>query len=586
MRNKLTNILKSAFSNFEMSLRSIILVFVPLITLFSVMSDRSPYNYINIVLYGIEIVLMLFYVWKWKKFRFDILTVYLIIFNLTILLSQIVNKRISEYPTTILLLSIFAIVFYQFVYSEKNKNLIYRLIVFGGLLFAAYFIFTYRKDLLSLNFADRLGRDFSDQNDMAKYLSIFGLLSIIDLYQEKRFWKIFPVVSILVFVLLILISGSVSNLLCFIVTGILVLIFSSKRKNRLFVAVGILIMAGFVYGIIQLPFMSYFKTRIDGIFNAFFEPGEKVDGSASDRIKLFVEGFELFLTRPFLGYGYDQVQYYTHGVGMFSHSNIAELLASFGVVGFLAFEALIVYPLYYAFKNDKYKKEAITTLFYLFIFQFFLIIFRKKIEFMLIPLGFACIVEGDSPALEVSFVGFKPMFIKQQPVQIKPKKKILLIYAKDDDDTLMLPASKYKGMISKEFDIQTCLITDKNSDLRYDFVLNKNTSNFMFKRSAMDLLDKTNPTFIITSKEYCDFISKAAFGKNVKIINFINESDLIREKQFNRKIYCVIEKKEPFDSESVKQKNIDNNVIKINNFNNKEELNNLLNLLTNNKNYV
>lgn len=576
---KIASHIKNLFINWETSFHTVILGFVPLITLFSVMSDRQPYNYINIALYAVEILLIVFYVWKWKRFRFDVLTFCIVLFNICILVSQIINKRLGEYPTTILLLSVFAIVFYQFVYNEENKDFIYELIVIGGLLFALYFIFTYRSSLLSLNFADRLGEDFSDQNDLAKYLAIFALLSLGDIYKEKRYWKILPVVSTIIFVLLMLISGSVSNLLCFFFVGLLILIFCAKRKNRLYVLVGAFVLGAAIYGAIQLPFMKYFKDRLDGIFNAFFEPGEKVDGSASDRIKLFVEGFELFLTRPLFGYGYDQVQYYTHGIGQFSHSNVVELLASFGVVGFLAFETLLVYPLYYSFKNDKYRKNASITLFYLFLFQFFLIIFRKKIEFMLIPLGFSAIIESESKAIEMTFDGFKPTIVKivKPHVQIKPR-ILLLSFSTSQKNVLSL--TDCKKIIDENFEFKSCLVNSKETNkIKYDFSLDYSKNNFKLKRSIADVLDEVNPTFVIVPYDYAKLVAKASFGKNLKVLCYITGGDTTENLPQSYKIYKIFESKEPLVDDVKKKKSIDKHNLYVEKIKSKKEFNNLINLL-------
>ena len=573
---KLIRITKNLFIDWETSFRTLILAFIPLITAFSVMSDRNPYNYINIALYAVEIPLIIFYVWKWKKFRFDILTFCIVLFNITIFISQIFNKRISEYPTTILLLSIFAITFYQFAYNEKNKDLIYKLIVIGGLLFAAYFIFSYRYSLLALNFADRLGDDFSDQNDLSKYLTIFALLSMADIFKQKRFQKILPLTSTLIFIFLMLITGSVSNLLCFIIVGFPTLIFCSKRKNRFYVLLGTLILALIVYGLIQLPFMEYFKKRIDGIFNAFFEPGEKVDGSASDRIKLFTEGFNLFLTRPFFGYGYDQVQYYTHGKGMFSHSNIAELLASFGIVGFLSFEVLLVYPLYYSFNNDKYKKNAVITLGYLFAFQFFLIIFRKKIEFMLIPLGFSYLIDGDNKAIEVFFDGLKPT-VEKVPKINQVSKTIVLLLNFDCSKDQIFTLSNLNRMCGADYELKTCVITSNDKgNHKYDMSLIHQQSKYRLRRELSDIIDEVNPRYIITNLEFASFVASSSLGKSLKIISLLTVDDLENKALRNHKIYGVIEGEKGLE---ITSNNVKTHKIYCEKINTKKDFNNLINLL-------
>lgn len=580
MKTKLFNYFKTHFNSLSSFLRTSILLLVPLITLFSVMSDRNPYNIINIGLYAVEIVLILIYVWKYKKFRFDILTFCIVLFLICILISQITNNRLSQYPTTILLLGVFAIVFYQFLVNEENKEVVYKLIVIGGILFAIYFIYWYfvrptgTFDFSLFNFDNRLGEDFSDQNDLAKYLAIFALLSLIDIYKERRFWKILPTISLLIFIYLVLVTGSVSNLLCLTIVGILAIIFCSKRKNRLYVLIGIVALGAILYGMMQLPFMKYFKTRIDGIFNSFFDPEEKVDGSASDRIKLFLEGFRLFLNRPFLGFGYDQVQYYTHGAGQFSHSNVVEVLASFGIVGFLAFETLIVYPIYYAFKNDYYKKNSVLSLLYLFVFQFFLIIFRKKIEYMLIPLGFSCIIEN-SRGFEVTFNGFKPNITFISGSLVHPKKTILLV-SNAGENVFELQGPKFSEFFGEDFVIKTCTIGEQISNIKSDFnIIPKR--RYFFIRKMGDVLDEVNPSYVFSTKDLSLIVAKASLGKNIKIA--YRNDDLSIKRIKHRKVYQITEGEKPIDKDEKKIKKQDYHIIYLANIDRKTELKKLIVLL-------
>lgn len=579
---KIKSLIRKYFGGLEVALHTLILLFVPLITLFSVMSDRNPYNYINIALYVVEIILIIFYVWKFKYFRFDILAFCIVLFNLTILISQILNKRISEYPTTILLLSVFSVIFYQFVIHEENKTKIYRLILIGGLLFAAYFIYTYfikpttKIDILSVQFGDRLGDDFADQNDLAKYLAIFGILSLIEYFKAKRWLKILPILSFGLFTFLVLITGSVSNLLCLVIVSLFVLIFCSKRKNRLIVLFSVLAIGATIFGLMQLPFLKYFKERIDGIFNAFFDQTEKVDGSATDRIKLFLEGFRLFLTRPFFGFGYDQIQYYTHGIGQFSHSNVVELLGSFGVVGFLAFETLIVYPLYYAYNNDHYKTNAFFTLLYLFVFQFFLIIFRKKIEFMLIPLGFSSIVGADSKAIELSFKRIKPTFTKVGKVKPSPNKNVLFV-SSENGNNVGITRKVCARLCDKNFDLKTCIITSDMTKNNFDYSVEKSKSKWSLKRKLADVLDDVNPVIIIVSQEEVKLVQQASFGKNTKILCYIQNDSKIVKKNYGSKVYKILEG----DIKNNEQNNrkLDNRVLFVKKFSSKKEFNNLISLL-------
>ena len=136
---KLTSKIKESFSSFETTIQTMIWVLIPLMVFFSVMSDRTPYNYINFVLYGIESILILFYVFKYKRFVIDHYSLIIVLFNLMILVSQIVNGTLLEFPRTILLLSLFSIIFYQFVITVETKESLFLAILVGGVFFGLRF---------------------------------------------------------------------------------------------------------------------------------------------------------------------------------------------------------------------------------------------------------------------------------------------------------------------------------------------------------------------------------------------------------------------------------------------------------------
>ena len=403
----LTNIksrITNCFSSIEKSLKSIILILVPLMVMFLVMSDRSPYNYITVIIYGLESLLIITYIIKFHQFVFDKLTCLLLIFLTTILLSQVVNVALFDFPRTLLLLSLFSIIFYQFLItlSSGEKELVYKLIVFGGLLFVAYFFVFYFKSIIHLDFGDRLGREFSDQNDLAKNLSVFAVISEVLVFKVSFRKKIFYIVSTLLFFFVILTTGSISNLLVFSLISIILVIFSTKEKKRFIAFLCVLVLFGVFVAVLQLPMMSYFKTRIVNMINSLFSNSNNVDHSFIDRFYLAQYGIRLFSSKPVFGYGYNQVQYYTWGKDSFSHNNFIELLASFGVLGFLTFEFLFFYPLFKSYKK-KNIGLIVFPIIYLLIFQVFLVIFRKKIEYILLTLAYSCIESAGKTGISIRF---------------------------------------------------------------------------------------------------------------------------------------------------------------------------------------
>lgn len=212
--------------------------------------------------------------------------------------------------------------------------------------------------------------------------------------------------------------GFTSNLLVLSLLTIGLIVYMAKGRRKLFAIIGIVATIIVFIILLQLPFMAYFKTRIENMVNTITTGSGSVDYSFIDRFNLAIYGLRLFTSKPLFGYGYDQVQFYTWGKDAFSHNNFVEVLASFGILGFLAFEALLLYPLFKNWKKQK-KELAVFSLLYIFMFQFFLIVFRKKIEYFLIPLAFSFI---DYPVYKCYMVGLenKKLYLSKQTIYSEP----------------------------------------------------------------------------------------------------------------------------------------------------------------------
>lgn len=563
---KMKKLFKTYFGSFELTLKTIVLLLIPIATLFSVMSDRTPYNYFNIGIYGVLSVIIVFYVARYKTFKFDIFTVLVLVFNLTILVSQIINNRFLEYPRTILLLSAFSIIIYQFFINIDNKQIIFKLILFGGLAFAFYFVLTYRRELLSLNFAERLGDKFSDQNDLSKYLSLFGLISINCAIKSKKFWKIPYILSALIFVGIILITGSISNMLCFIICCLILFVINTKRQNRLIAILIIVFAIAVIYAIIQLPSMSYFKKRIEEIFNALSKTEGKEDGSALERSALFSEALRLFLTRPLFGYGYDQVQYYTHSVGQFSHNNFTELGASFGVFGLIAYEALLLMPLFRMVKNKKIDQNLLILTVYLFIFQIFLVIFRKKIEFVLMPLFFSISCYGYYSCVEVGIKNKRLFYsivhstkeIDEKTVENNQKMKVLFLF--DASESSLNHINDFYKKMNDVCSIKGFVVKNSTDNIsnNYNHFQTYDISNKIFGYRKLSLaIDKFKPDVVYISGNLLNLRFLNCIGFTKKIVCYLNENfneKTIFKKKSIKYVVCSKKDKDRLERLSKKKK--------------------------------
>lgn len=493
------------------------------------------------MVYGVLSILIIFYVARYKTFKFDIFTVLIIVFNLIIFVSQLLNKRVSEFPRTIILLSLFSIVVYQFFINVENKNAVFKAILIGGVIFALYFIYTYRKEIIHFDFSDRIGDKFSDQNDLSKYLSVFGLISLIAFVSAKKWMKVLYAFSAAMFVGIILLTGSISNILCFIICGLILLIVNTKRQNRWITILIIVSIILLLIIIVQLPGMEYFKKRIEEIFNALSKTDGKKDGSAADRAALFSEGLRLFLTRPLFGFGYDQVQHFTHGVGLFSHNNFIELGASFGVLGLLAYETLLLMPLIKMFKHKRINQNLLILVIYLFVFQFFLVIFRKKIEFILMPLFFSISCFGYYSYVEVGLKN-KRVFARyvkstkefeEKVIEEDRKIRVLNLYSVDEFssgyskelESLLFEQVNLRS-IGVKYDLTDC--DNASDDL---FIINKKI--FKYRKLSFEI-DKYKPDVVYVDSNLLNFGFASCIGFSKKVVCYIR-NDFDYEKLYKRK---------------------------------------------------
>lgn len=516
------------------------------------------------MVYGVLSILIIFYVARYRTFKFDIFTALIIIFNLIIFVSQLLNKRVSEFPRTIILLSLFSIVVYQFFVNIENKNAVFKAILIGGVIFALYFIYTYRKEIIHFDFSDRIGDKFSDQNDLSKYLSVFGLISLISILSAKKWMKVLYAFSGAMFVGIILLTGSISNILCFIICSLILLIVNTKRQNRWITILIIVSIILLLIIIVQLPGMEYFKKRIEEIFNALSKTDGKKDGSAADRAALFSEGLRLFLTRPLFGFGYDQVQHFTHGVGLFSHNNFIELGASFGVLGLLAYETLLLMPLIKMFKHKRINQNLLILVIYLFIFQFFLVIFRKKIEFILMPLFFSISCFGYYSYYEVGIKDRKlfARYVKstkefeEKVIEEDRKIRVLNLYSADDFSSHY--SKELESLLSEKIEIRSIGVkynSSSDGDTSDNaFIMNKKI--FKYRKLSFEI-DKFKPNVVYVDSKLLNFGFASCIGFTKKIVCYLrNDFDYEELYKRNRIQYVAfnMETKKRFETSTKKNK--------------------------------
>ena len=233
-----------------------------------------------------------------------------------------------------------------FFYQSKNYDvLFYALFVSGiALMLFSFVVYGFEGFFDILQEEERLGGEISNENTFGKifaYGVISGLYLVI---YQKKYWC-----SIVCFLFLAfsLASGSRKAILIIII-GVTLLLFIKvglKRPVAFVVILATLLTSLFL--IIQLPMFSVANER----FITLIFGGEN-DYSTHARNRMIAVGVDLFTQKPLIGWGvasYASVS----GFNTYSHNNFIEMLANYGIIGFVLYYSIHTYILLTLFVKIK-----------------------------------------------------------------------------------------------------------------------------------------------------------------------------------------------------------------------------------------
>lgn len=356
----------------------------------------SPFNYINIILAAVFIGSSLLYICINKivpQIGFFVICASLII---VCMLASFIANGFNGFPRTPLLMGLLSI--FSYIWFSNNKHYI-KIYLFGFLvaswLFLLFFTGVEFKAIINPNLSNRIGTYFGNQNDVARHIMFVFLINCYFIYAFKR--KAFMVLAIVISLLssyYLILTGSISNILLLFIIMICFLIVISPKRIKAFIifGFGVLLILAFVL-LFTVSALSPIKNRILSIISSLFGVGDyRIDSSTIGRFSAAIYGFRLFAESPLFGNGYNSV---VNNYKIMAHNNIAEMGADYGIIALFAEEALILFPFLQLKKSAK-KAKAFIILFssYLFLIQFFLVIFNSKIESLLIPL--IIVLSGES----------------------------------------------------------------------------------------------------------------------------------------------------------------------------------------------
>ncbi len=369
----------------------------------------SPFNKINIILVGVFIFTTLaFLVVNKIKPRLSIFTICVVGIIACVLISFVANG-FNSFPKTPLLMCVLS--FFVYLWFDANRKIL-NFYLFGLLIASYLFLITFFvsefSSIIHPNFSSRIGSSLGNQNDVARHLVFAFAINCYYIYSFKN--KLLIILSSILSVVsfyFVFLTGSISNLLLLTVVLVIFATIISKKKARPFIILAsisfVIILVILVFAI---PVLSSTKNRILSIISSLFGIGDYgIDSSTTGRFSAALYGFRLFLDSPLFGNGFNSV---VGNYKIMAHNNIAEIGADYGMFALLFEEVIIAYPLFV--RRDCNKKATIFVILiciYIFLVQFFLVVFNSKIESILLPLAFVLSNNDKLPKL------FHPKTIEQ-----------------------------------------------------------------------------------------------------------------------------------------------------------------------------
>jgi O-antigen ligase len=244
-------------------------------------------------------------------------------------------------------------------YSQKESVLeLLESVKWAGYILTIYSIAFYGMDTIRATLAaeGRIDNAYTNVNSIAMLAAISLVITVFQcLYYKVSFTIIFSVPEIV----LIAASGSRKALLTAGIGILLVVVFRYTSRNVLktiFRYIVLAIIAIFIVRVfLYLPIFAGLNERMEGMLAVFTGKGA-VEHSALLRQQYILAGIAQFKKTPILGIGIANSNYILQaafGKDTYLHNNFVEMLACGGVVGFLMYYFMELWPFLKLWKHRK-----------------------------------------------------------------------------------------------------------------------------------------------------------------------------------------------------------------------------------------
>ncbi len=285
---------------------------------------------------SIYVCLFLFY-----ELMIDSIFISMLLFCIFALISTLLNG-FYDFNFTPIFLTIVALTIYSFCKSNiESRKIMLFLSYASTIIFSFIYLIIYRNEILSLDFS-RLGSFFGDINDIAIFFGFGFTISFYLLtHRRKASCIILSVTSLFLFGLCGMTTGSKIFLLIAIVSMLACIIHRFGVQKWYLSLFTIIAIAIFTILILNLSFFSTIKHRLLSMLSTLL--GQEIGGvrntdySSLTRFFMFLDGIEMFLRKPFFGFGIRGFYIFSSFGYGWSHNHISESLSSFGLIGTILF---------------------------------------------------------------------------------------------------------------------------------------------------------------------------------------------------------------------------------------------------------
>lgn len=362
------------------SVISPVLFFV--LTLMYTVAYNSSWRAITLLWYGVSlmaIALLLIVFIKNDRFRLDFYTGWVITFFVYALISSLwsinVDPVLEQLKTLILIFGV-NVLLVQIIDTKQDVEKLLKSNFIALFILLVYIVV--KTDVAMLGDfrigTDTLGK-YWNANDIGRKLSIGVVLSLYFMLKTKGIKRVFYFVLSLVFLFIILMTGSRTALVIVVFSvGLMFWLKAKKYRMLVFLALLGLAVIGFIL-IMKIPILyNIIGVRFETLIKEFMGQSAN-EGSFDTRQEMINLGVKWFEERPILGYGlnnFRELYFIETGINTYSHSNFVEILVGGGLVGFAIYYAIFVYMFMKLFKYAFFKRDIIAII--LFVFNLSLVI--------------------------------------------------------------------------------------------------------------------------------------------------------------------------------------------------------------------